>query len=200
MILNEESVNLNNTAEESGKYSSEGKIRIDRYPSATTMLEISKIEYDKERERTGNLDNKASFFISAIIAIITIYIPIIPSAQIKQIYIGSSVTLIILVTICICILAGTLIVLIIAFYNLYKSFSLKPYNRVNFENLNNEQLLLLDQNTVERGLLDHYNTILTNNSKMNNNKADKLNIGIKYSIIFFIMLSVTSTCLLIITG
>jgi len=103
------------------------------------------------------------------------------------------------VTVCICILVVSVIVLIMAFYNLYMSFSLKPYNRVNFENLNDEQILLQNTNLVERGLLEHYNTILKSNAKMNDDKANRLSISIKYSIIFFLLLNLATIFLLIIT-
>lgn len=188
----------NNTTEKDNACSSERNTESNIYPSATIMLEISKSEYDKERERTNNLDNKASFFMSAIIAIITIYIPIIPFKHIKKIYMGSGKELIVLVTICICILVVAFITLIIAFYNLYKSFSLKPFKRVDFENLSNEQILLQNKSLVERGLLDHYHTILVNNADINNDKASKLTTGIKYSIICFSLISLATIGLLII--
>lgn len=201
--MSEERVDVNiagNTVEENNEYSSESNADINIYPSAAIMLEISKDEYDKERERTNNLDNKANIFMSAIIAIITLYIPIIPFQDLKKIYSASSKESIILVTICICILSVAFISLIMAFYNLYKSFSLKPYNRVNFENLNDEQILLQNQNSVERGLLNHYNTIIQNNAQINDDKANRLTVGIKYSIICFSLVSIATISLLIIIG
>jgi len=70
---------------------------------------------------------------------------------------------------------------------------------VNFENLNDEQILLQNTNLVERGLLEHYNTILKSNAKMNDDKANRLSISIKYSIIFFLLLNLATIFLLIIT-
>ncbi len=49
-----------------------------KFPAASTLLEVSMDEYAKERERTNTIENKANVFISVIIALFTIYIPIIP--------------------------------------------------------------------------------------------------------------------------
>ena len=170
------------------------------YPSASIMLEISKDEYSKERERTNNLDNKTNVFISAILAIITIYIPIIPFKEIKVVYMQNEKVTLIIATVGICLLLLSFVYLIIAFYNLYKAFDLKSFNRVNFENLNDEEILQQSINKVERGLIRHYNTILTENAKTNNDKAKKLANGIKKCIIGFALLSVATISLLIIVG
>jgi len=60
--------------------------RAEDYPSASLMLEISKTEYERERERSNMLDNKASFFLSASIAVLTIFIPIIPFSKIVDFF------------------------------------------------------------------------------------------------------------------
>ncbi len=170
------------------------------YPSASIMLEVSKDEYTKERERTNNLDNKANVFISAMLAIITLYIPIIPFKEIKGVYMHNEKFSLIMVTVSVCVLLLAFAYLSIAFYNLYKAFSLKPFFRVEFENLNDEQLLQQPGNKVERGLINHYNLILNRNADINDNKAKKLSTGIKKCIIGFALLSLATISLLIIVG
>lgn len=170
------------------------------YPSASIMLEISKDEYAKERERSNNLDNKANIFISAIIAMVTLYIPIIPFSAIKKTYIRVGKLEVALITISICILGIAFVSLINAFYNLYKAISVKPFHRVNFDNLNDETVLRQYENDVERGLLEHYHTILTENAKINDNKAERLTQGLKFSILSFALMSISTISLIIIIG
>lgn len=170
------------------------------YPAASLMLDISRSEFMIERERSNNIDNKANIFITIIITLITIYIPIMPLSSLKEIYKQPYNNNVVTATICICFLVLSVISLTICLYNLIGVISLKPFQRMNFENLNDEQILKASQNEVERGLLDHYNTILTNNVDINDKKADKISLGIKYWIIFFCLLSVSTIILLIITS
>ena len=46
--------------------------------SSNVLLIMAKDEYSKESEISNTLDNKSSFFITAIIAITTLFVPIIP--------------------------------------------------------------------------------------------------------------------------
>lgn len=170
------------------------------YPAAAVMLEISKDEYSKERERSTNLDNKANIFLSALIAILALYIPIIPFEKMKNAYMESEKVIIVITTIDICILILACIFLVISFYYLYKVISVKSFLRINFENLNDETILSQSLNDVERGLLNHYNTILIENAKINDDKVKMLVIGIKNSIISFLLLSLATISLLIIIG
>ena len=57
-----------------------------KYPAASILLEVSMNEYAKERERTNTIENKANVFISVIIALFTIYIPIIPFSKLFAAY------------------------------------------------------------------------------------------------------------------
>ena len=170
------------------------------YPSASIMLEISKDEYAKERERANNLDNKANIFISAIVAMVTLYIPIIPFSTIKEGYAKADNVNIVLITISICILSMAFISLVIAFYNLCKAISVKPFQRVNFENLNDEVVLSQNYNDVERALIQHYHTILTENAKINDNKAERLTWGLKFGILSFALMGISAISLIIIIG
>ncbi len=164
------------------------------------MLEISMDEYSKERERTNTIENKASVFISAIIAIFTIYIPIIPFSKLYLAYKNFNKIGIIFLTLALCVLVLSIIYLIVAFKNLYKGYKIKGYHRVDFSNLNDSTILAQSENDVKRALLDHYNSILIANAEINNDKADAVANGLKYSIISFALLSFSAIALIIMIG
>ena len=58
----------------------------------------------------------------------------------------------------------------------------------------------IPENNVKRALVDHYNTILVGNAKINTEKAEAVAAGIKYSIIAFALLSLSSITLIIMIG
>ena len=157
-------------------------------------------EYAKERERTNTIENKANVFISVIIALFTIYIPIIPFSKLFTAYSTFSKTGIACVTAVLCVMILSVVFLIIAFVNLYKGYRIKPYLRVEFSSLNDENILVQSENNVKRALIDHYNTILIGNAKINSEKAAAVSIGIKYSIIAFSLLSLSAIALIIMLG
>lgn len=173
---------------------------ITSYPSASVMLEVSMDEYTKERERSNILDNKANAFISVIIAIFTLYIPIIPFSKLITAYSEFEKIGIVCITIALCLMLVALILMIIAFTNLYKGFKIQPFYRVDFSNLKDTSLLQCSENDVKKGLIDHYNTILTGNADINSKKAEKISIGLRYSIISFVLLSLSTIALIIILG
>jgi len=172
----------------------------ENYPSASVMLEISMDEYTKERERSNILDNKANAFISVIIAIFTLYIPIIPFSKLAIAYSQFGKIGIICVTSALCVMVASLVLMVIAFVNLYNGFKIQPYCRVDFGSLKDVTLLQCSENDVKKGLIDHYNTILTSNADINTKKADKISIGLKYSIIAFALLSLSTIALIIMLG
>lgn len=171
-----------------------------KYPAASILLEVSMNEYAKERERTNTIENKANVFISVIIALFTIYIPIIPFSKLFAAYSIFNKIGIACVTAVLCVMVLSVIFLIIAFVNLYKGYKIKPYLRVEFSSLNDENILVQSENNVKRALIDHYNTILIGNAKINNEKADAVSVGIKYSIIAFALLSLSAIALIIMLG
>lgn len=172
----------------------------DEFPSASLLLDISRNEYERERERANMLDNKSSFFISATIAITTIYIPLIPFHKLIEDFDVFEKKQLILITIFICFVVIALVFLILAIYNLYKSYALKIYKNVNIENLNDSEILSTEQNQVEKALVEHYNTILIHNFEVNNSKAEKISLGLKYCILSFAFLCIPTVCLIAIIG
>lgn len=164
------------------------------------MLEVSMDEYAKERERSNILDNKANAFISVIIAVFTLYIPIIPFSKLIAAYSQFGKTGTVCITIVLCIMVVALILMVIAFVNLYRGFKIQPFLRVDFSSLNDTNLLQCSENDVEKGLIDHYNTILTGNADINSKKAEYISAGLRYSIISFVLLSLSTIALIIMLG
>jgi len=174
--------------------------KIEKYPSASIMLDVSMDEYTKEIERSNILDNKANAFISVIIAIFTIYIPIIPFSKFIDAYSELGKIGIICITISLCLMTLAVVLMIIAFINLYRGFKIQGFFRVDFDNLNDPKLLALFENDVKKGFIDHYNTILKRNAEINTKKAERISAGLKYSIISFVALSLSTIALIIMMG
>ena len=171
-----------------------------KYPSASILLDVSLDEYAKERERTNTIESKANAFISVIIALFTIYIPIIPFSKLSIAYSSFNKPGIACLTVTLCVMLLSVILLIFAFANLYKAYKVKGYHRVEFSSLNDDNILAQSENNVKRALVDHYNTILVGNAKINTEKAEAVAAGIKYSIIAFALLSLSSITLIIMIG
>lgn len=170
------------------------------YPSASLMLEISKTEYERERERSNMLDNKASFFLSASIAVLTIFIPIIPFSKIVVFFSSATKVNLSITIIALSLLFSALILFIISVYNLYSAYNIRKYKNINYENLNNEGILQTKRNQTERGLVKHYNSILVYNATVNDEKAIKIQTGLKYSIFSFSFMFVSTILLIILIG
>lgn len=173
---------------------------VDNYPSATTMLQISQNEYERERERSNMLDNKASFFLSASIAVLTIFVPIIPFSKIIDFFYSATKSYTIMAIIALCILFTALVLFIISIYNLYSAYNVQKFKNIEYENLNDDQILQTSKNQTERGLINHYNTILIFNAEVNNKKAKKIQIGLKYSVISFSFIFISTILLIILIG
>lgn len=191
---------LKKTANVKRKQKAKKSVTTDKYPSASVLLDISLDEYSKERERSNTIESKANAFISVIIAIFTIYIPIIPFSKLNMAYSSFNNLGLISMTVVLCVMLLSLILLIFAFVNLYKGYKVKPYLRVEFSNLNDDSVLAQSENDVKRALVEHYNTILTENAKINTEKAEAVVTGIKYSIIAFALLSLSAIALIIMIG
>lgn len=172
----------------------------DDCPSASVLLEISKNEYGRERERSNMLDNKAGFFLSASIAVLTILIPIIPFSKIIDFFSSATKGYIAMAIIALCLLLTALILFIISIYNLYSAYKVQKFKNINYENLNDKQLLQTQKTQTELGFISHYNTILVFNAEVNNEKAQKIQIGLKYSVLSFSFMFISTIFLIILIG
>lgn len=170
------------------------------FPSAGLLLESAKDEYTKERERTQFLDNKASFFMSAIILMATIFVPVIPFGKfIKTITEGETYQQLSLAAL------GVLLVvafgfLVSAFKSLYEAYKIKEYQRFNVENLSNLNAHSQKREILEKVLCEDYRNTIEKNIKNNDYKATSIQAGIKNCAIGFLLLSLTAIMLMIIIG
>ncbi len=168
--------------------------------TSTIYLDIVRETYNNEIERTNMLDKKASVFITAIIAVITIFIPIIPFEQIIEVYQYGNKLQIIVATCSLCALLVSFVLLGIAFFYLYKAFSLRSFGKVNLENISktiNQKHSIIE---IEKNLFSHYKTICVENTNINNEKAKKIKFGLKLSMFSFLILCIAAISLIIVVG
>lgn len=170
------------------------------YASASILLDVSREECARERERTNILDNKANIFMSAIIAVVTIFIPIIPFSKLIEAFKSATKPNAVALTVTLCVFLLAVIFMVKAILNLYGAFKLKRFLSVDFKSLNNESNFQQPKTAVEKGLIEHYNTIIENNSNVNNEKAIKITAGLKYSMVSFSLLCISAISLIVLVG
>jgi len=184
--------------EESSELTTEQQESSER--SSTLLLEIMRESYYKEMERTNILDNKTGVFISALIAVITIFMPIIPFDNLITLYKDGAKYQIVGVTCALCGLVVAFILLGIAFFNLYKAISPKSFERVNILNVNKVSKQGTDIRKIEQELIEHYFDICSGNTESNNKKAEKFSLGLKLCMISFFVLCLSVIALNVIIG
>lgn len=172
----------------------------DVFPSASLLLECAKDEYTKERERMQFLDSKASFFMSAIILVGTIFVPFIPFDRVYgSIATGTEVQR------AVTYIFGTLVlvsfvILVFAFRKLYNAYQIKEYARFNLENIMDMGNLTAEKNAMEKALCENYQWIIKTNINSNDNKAIMVASGIGGCAIGFFSLTISAIIMKIFIG
>ena len=170
------------------------------YPSAPLLLDCVKNEYEKERNRMQNLDTKASAFMTAIILILTLFVPIIPFNALQTVFIkGADWQKGVVCTLSIPLITA-LGLLALAFKNLYNGYKPRRIYRFEIQNAKDISLLKTQQNIMEKALCDHYCELIEENITVNNDKADKIAAGLKLASIGFLILAVIATILVTCIG
>lgn len=176
-----------------------------RYPYAGKMHEEIKNEYIIENERENKIATKASAFITVVVAIITLYIPLVPfDNMIKYFQAEHSCVEMCLTILFLLLLVAGLILLMIAFGFFIKAYGVKGHNRVETNDLltianQNEQTKMEDQ--VSRDLVVHYHKILcgfdgkAGNMDINTKSAEANQRGITFTVIGFVILSIATIAL-----
>lgn len=159
------------------------------FKGAKIALQVFIDEYSKECERKTAIDNKIISLLALEIAILTIFIPIIPFENIKLYFNNNRSIIIGMATIACMLLAISLIIMAVSFGILMITINVKLYHKVDIVELDSEQNLKQDANSVEKGLCDHYKTIILQNSQINDNKATKYQICLLIIIISFLLLT-----------
>ena len=170
-----------------------------QYPSAFLLLESAKDEYTKERERSSILDGKAAHFMTAILLVATIFIPINPFDKVVSVFQGSDCIVICATLLLLFILAVSFAILAYAFKRLYDAYAIREYLRFELENTDVEYRVK-PNNIIASALCDHDRGIVENNIKVNNKKVEAVNKGVKACGIGFLLLSVSTICLKIVIG
>ena len=170
------------------------------YISSRVLLEMVRDECAKEQERGNNLDNKSGFFITVILAVATIFVPIIPLEKILSVYqFGVCVQKCCISVMLFCVIISFLL-LIGAFRSLYEAYKLTDYMHPDLSIIDNEGYHILHPDRIEKGLCDHYKTIVCFNRDVNNRKCDAITLGIKMCSVGFVILIVSTVGMKIIIG
>lgn len=162
------------------------------FQSASSALTTMMDEYTKERERGSILDNKSSSLITILIALTTVYIPIIPfNTIISKCRSGSKYELA-LVFLAVIMLILSFIISSISFKKLIETVKLQEYRKADIDKICEEDILKCDKDVMEKALCEHYQELIHCNTEINNDKAKKLGGCFNMiSFVFFLLLAST---------
>ena len=169
----------------------------EEFPSSSVLLEIAKDEYDKELDRFRYLDNKASFFLTTIILVATLFIPSIPFGDLKDVFGGGKINIRWIVGILLLMLTVAFLLLIVAFIKLYRVYDVQEFNRFDYNHLVREELHRDAPDDLQVSLCNNYKKIIEANAQTNKDKADGLTEGIKYCGAGFLLFFVSAMGLMI---
>ena len=172
-----------------------------QYPSAFLLLESAKDEYTKERERSSILDGKAAHFMTAILLVVTVFIPIIPLTEILPFYASETDCVqLCIVTLIIIVLLVSFGVLIAAFKSLYDAYKLKSFERFNSNNLDDELLHREAQDYIARTMCADYKEHIDYNIEENGRKAESVTKGLRLCGVGFLLLAGSAMILRVVIG
>ncbi len=155
------------------------------YPGASVSLPIFQDEYSKELERKNILENKVISLITIEVAMLTIFIPIIPFEEIGSKLLCDVNKAVIAVTVACMILAVSIVVAVISMIFLLSSIAIQTYKKIDIDRLDLDCNMIQSSNAVERGLCTHYKNITLENASLNEKKAQKYKIALPLTMIAF---------------
>lgn len=173
------------------------------YPNAGIMLEVIRDEYKNEQDRKKDLDSKASTFITVNIAILTIFVPLIPFTEFIELW-GQETCDDQIVIICGCL--GLLIgvaLMVLAFIALVRATSIRGYMHVDVDAVYSvaTEREKQDASDVLVGLIGHYYQVLRGtvddigNRKINDQRAKHIQHGIVMQVVGYVLLLVSTVIL-----
>lgn len=174
-----------------------------KYPFADEMLTTIRQEYEIENDRKKTLDTKASTFITVNIALLTIFIPLIPFMELQSFFDKSSGVEKSVAIIGLIMLGVSIVLLLVSFVILVYVAGISGYRRVQLDDIlklssNEEQR---DISCVKQTLVVHYHQILRGtiddegNYKINTGRADKIQLGIILMVIGYVILFISTIVL-----
>lgn len=159
------------------------------FQSASSALPTMADEYTKERERASILDNKSISLITVLIALLTVYIPLIPFETIYSTYLDGSKNEFALVFLAVLMLIASFVVTAISFTKLIKTIKLQEYRKADIDMICKEDYLKCDKDVMEKALCEHYQELIHYNLKINEDKVKNLSGCFSMvSIVFFLLL------------
>lgn len=171
------------------------------YPSSYLLLDSARDEYTKERDRSSILDGKAAHFMTAILLVVTVFIPIIPLTEILPFYASETDCVkLCIVTLIIIVLLVSFGVLIAAFKSLYDAYKLKSFERFNSNNLDDELLHREAQDYIARTMCADYKEHIDYNIEENGRKAESVTKGLRLCGVGFLLLAGSAMILRIVIG
>lgn len=159
------------------------------FKGARVALPVFIDEFSKECERKNVIENKINTLLTIIIAILTVFIPIVPFGSIKTYLFGNCNGVIIVTTIACVLLGISFVMLAVDFGILMSAISIQTYSKVDILSLDLDDNLKQDANSVEKGLCDHYKEITLENSNLNDKKANKYQVCLPITIVAFLLLA-----------
>lgn len=159
-----------------------------RYDSASVALPIFIDEYTKECDRKTAIENKVISLVTIEIAILTVFMPIIPFNSINKYLFTMSHTICIWAIVACVFLVLSIIMMGISFGVLMSAVNIQTYEKVDIEKLDKDNFLILRADSLQRALCTHYRKITLTNSTVNNKKAEKYEKGLPLTIVSFLCL------------
>lgn len=172
-------------------------------PCPAIFLPILESEYNQERSRSERIDNKAIALLTAIIALITVYVPIFPFDTFVQFYSKSWNCFTVPIIFSFLLALGVFAVglAIYSTYMLVSIYKAQNYQAVNIEQFNTNTKMSYKSGTrLQIELIDHYQCLILANSNINAKKAETLNKQFRNVIIIFVLLSISAVGTLICIG
>ena len=155
---------------------------------ARVALPVFMDEYAKELDRKIAIENKITSLITIEIAILTVFMPIIPFEEIKKHFASKVNGVVIATTVANNLLIIAIVLMAVAFVILMCAIRVQTYNKVDIVQLEQDKNLNQTANAVEIGLCGHYKDIILFNSDLNDDKAKKYKIGLPLTIASFFCL------------
>ncbi len=155
---------------------------------ANVALPVFMDEYSKELDRKMAIENKITSLIPIEIAILTVFMPIIPFEELKKLFVSECNGVVIATTVACVHLFIAIILMASSFVTLMRAIQIKTYSKVDIQELEQEKNLSQKMNAVEVGLCGHYKDITLANSYLNDEKAKKYESGLPLAIISFFCL------------
>lgn len=168
------------------------------FQGASSALPTMVDEYTKERERASILDNKSISLITILIALLTVYVPLIPFDTIDSTYLNGSKIEFALVFIAILMLIVSFIITAISFNKLIRTIKLQEYRKADIDIICKEEYLMCSKDVMEKALCEHYQELIHHNSKLNENKVKNLGGCFTMITIVFVLLLASTVILKII--